>query len=226
MNLCGIWLFLALHLPDRIAESARNAAARGRSIAELLRTPRVVVAIVCAMVSYALMNLVMTSTPLAVVGCGFTAGNANDIVSAHVLAMFAPSFFTGHLITRFGTERAIAAGLVALCLSGIVALQGVELANFFGALILLGIGWNFGFIGATAMLAGTHAAHERGRVQGLNDMIVFGCVTLTSLSSGGLLNCVGGDIVQGWTWVNLAMIPFLLLAGGALVWLARQPAAQ
>lgn len=226
MNLCGVWLFLALHLPDRVAETARNVAAKGRSIAELLRTPRIVVAIICGMVSYALMNLVMTSTPLAVVGCGFTAGNANDIVSAHVLAMFAPSFFTGHLIARFGTERVIAAGLVALCLSGIVALQGAELTNFFAALILLGIGWNFGFIGATAMLAGTHEPHERGRVQGLNDMIVFGCVTLASLSSGGLLNCAGGDVVQGWTWVNLAMVPFLALAGGALVWLARQPAAQ
>ena len=88
-----------------------------------------------------------------------------------------------------------------------------------GALILLGIGWNFGFIGATAMLAESHTPEERGRIQGLNDMIVFGCVTLASLASGGLMNCSGGTAVQGWTAVNLAMGPFLLLAGGALVWL-------
>ena len=103
-----------------------------------------------------------------------------------------------------------------------VALAGVELSNFFIALILLGIGWNFGFIGATTLLATAHAAHERGRTQGLNDMIVFGCVTLASLASGGLLNCSGGTAVNGWNAVNMAMIPFLMLAGAALVWLTSR----
>jgi MFS family permease len=178
------------------------------------------------MVAYSLMNLVMTSTPLAVVGCGFTKNNANDIVSAHVLAMFAPSFFTGHLIARFGVEKIIAAGLVILLGAGIVALSGVTLGNFFGALILLGLGWNFGFIGATSMLAASHAPHERGVVQGMNDMIVFGMVTIASLSSGSLMNCSGGTAVEGWTAVNLAMVPFLVLAGGALIWLATRPKAS
>jgi MFS family permease len=224
LNVVGMGLFFALDLPGKVAIAARGTVAKARTFAQLLRSPRVVVAVICAMVAYALMNLVMTSTPLAVVGCGFTKNNANDIVSAHVLAMFAPSFFTGHLIARFGVERAIAAGLVALGLAGLVALQGIELTNFFGALILLGIGWNFSFIGATTMLAGAHDPHERGRVQGMNDMIVFGCVTLASLSSGGLMNCVGGDVVQGWHLVNYAMVPFLALAAGALWWLARKPA--
>ena len=166
------------------------------------------------------MNLSMTSTPLAVVGCGFTTNDAANIVSAHVLFMFIPSFFTGHLIARFGVEKIIAAGLAILFCSGAVALAGVELENFFIALILLGIGWNFSFIGGTAMLASAHAPEERARVQGMNDFAVFGMVTLASLSSGLLMNCSGGNAVEGWSAVNYAMLTFLALAGGALIWLA------
>ncbi|NCX18951.1 MAG: MFS transporter [Rhodobacteraceae bacterium] len=177
---------------------------------------------ICAMVSYALMNLVMTSTPLAVVGCGFEQNTAADVVSAHVLAMFVPSFFTGHLIARFGTAKIVAAGLFILGCAGAVALQGVNVENFFLALILLGVGWNFGFIGATTMLASAHNPEEKGIVQGMNDFFVFGGVTVASLSSGGLMNCSGGSPVEGWTAVNIAMIPFLTLAGGALIWLAMQ----
>jgi len=220
LNLVGMLLFWFLDLPRGTRGQPQSAGnSPGRSRLELLRDPTVLVAIICAMVSYSLMNLVMTSTPLAVIGCGFTNNNANDIVSAHVLAMFAPSFFTGHLIVRFGVTRIMALGLAILGLAGIVALAGVTLTNFFGALILLGLGWNFGFIGATSLLASAHAPHERGRVQGLNDMMVFGCVTLASLASGGLMNCSGGSPVDGWAAVNLAMIPFLVLAGGALIWL-------
>jgi MFS family permease len=148
---------------------------------------------------------------------------AGYVVTAHVLAMFAPSFFTGHLIAKFGVEKVIAAGLVILGAAGLVALQGVELENFFIALVLLGIGWNFGFIGATAMLAGSHAPEERGRLQGMNDLIVFGGVTFASLSSGGLMNCSGGSAQQGWAAVNIAMVPFLALAGAALIWLVLRP---
>ena len=216
INLLGAFLFFVLDIPKPVAAPGSSG---GRTRRELLATPRILVAIICAMVSYALMNLVMTSTPLAVVGCGFTQSNAADVVTAHVLAMFIPSFFTGHLIVRFGAERIVASGLSILAAAGVVALSGVELGNFFLALILLGVGWNFGFIGATTMLANAHTPEERGRVQGMNDMIVFGCVTLASLSSGGLMNCSGGDPIQGWTAVNLAMVPFLLVAGGALVWL-------
>ena len=165
----------------------------------------------------------MTSTPLAVVGCGFDKGNAADVVTSHVLAMFVPSFFTGHLINRFGVEKIVGAGIVILAGAGAVALQGVDLENFFIALVLLGVGWNFGFIGATTMLAGAHEPHERGRMQGLNDLIVFGGVTVASLASGGLMNCSGGDAQAGWTAVNLAMAPFLMLAGGALIWLVFRP---
>ena len=221
LNLLGPLLFAFLDIPKPpVAQPGQMA---GRPMSELLRTPQIGVAMICAMVSYALMNLVMTSTPLAVVGCGFAPTHAADIVSAHVLAMFAPSFFTGALIVRFGAPRIVGLGLVILACAGAVALSGVELSHFFGALILLGIGWNFGYIGATAMLARAHRPEERGRVQGMNDMFVFGGVFLASLSSGGLMNCTGGSVQAGWNAVNLAMLPFLVLAGAALIWLVMRP---
>ncbi len=223
INLVGMLLFLGLRLPKPDANAAATNTLPARSKRDLLRDPKIIVAMIVGMVSYALMNLVMTSTPLAVVGCGFGEDLANDIVSAHVLAMYVPSFFTGHLIARFGTTKIMTAGLAILASAGAVALMGVELVNFFVALILLGIGWNFGFIGATTLLASAHQPGERGVVQGLNDMIVFGCVTMASLASGGLMNCSGGSAVDGWTAVNLAMTPFLALAGGALIWLVMKP---
>lgn len=222
LNLVGMFLFTLLDIP-RAPVAERNAPIAGRSRGELLRDPVIVVAIICATVSYALMNLVMTSTPLAVVGCGFETAHAADIVSAHVLAMYAPSFFTGHLIARFGVEKIVAAGLVILAGAGAVAMMGVELEHFFVALVLLGIGWNFGFIGGTTMLAKSHNAAERGRIQGINDAVVFGGVTIASLGSGQLMNCSGSDVQTGWQLVNLAMMPFLVLAGGALIWLALRP---
>ena len=221
VNLIGAVLFLFLDIPKPTPPKADTP--KGRSRLELITTPRIAVAVIVGTVSYALMNLMMTSTPLAVVGCGYTQDNAADVVTFHVLAMFAPSFFTGHLIARFGVEKIMGLGILILAGAGAVALQGVELENFFIALILLGLGWNFGFIGATAMLTSSHEPHERGRVQGMNDFIVFGGVTIASLASGGLMNCSGGSAVEGWNAVNFAMAPFLVLAGAALIWLALKP---
>ena len=217
INIVGSLLFFFINIPTPQRPAAD--APKGRSRWQLLTSPAIAVAVICGMVSYALMNLVMTSTPLAVVGCGFTQNTAADVVSAHVLAMFIPSFFTGHLIARFGVKPIIATGLVILGAAGLVALQGVGVENFFLALILLGVGWNFGFIGATTMLASSHSPSEKGIVQGMNDLIVFGGVTVASLASGGLMNCSGGSAIQGWTAVNIAMVPFLALAGAALIWL-------
>ncbi len=221
LNVLGVGLFALLRIPKPLAPA--TGAPIGRSRAELLRTPTIAVAMICATVSYALMNLVMTSSPLAVVGCGFHTDDASDIVTSHVLAMFLPSFFTGHVIARIGVERVIALGLMILAGAGAVAMAGVELSNFFIALVLLGIGWNFGFIGATTMLTNAQRPEERGRLQGLNDLVVFGGVTMASLSSGGLMNCSGGTVQEGWQAVNLAMLPFLVLAGGALIWLWMKP---
>ncbi len=217
VNLIGSLLFFFLDIPKPPVPS--EDAPKGRSQMELLKTPTIAVAVICAMVSYALMNLVMTSTPLAVVGCGFDKADAADVVTLHVLAMFVPSFFTGHLIARFGVEKIMGLGLAILAAAGVVGLAGVELENFYIALVLLGLGWNFGFIGSTTLLASAHEPHERGRMQGMNDLIVFGGVTFASLASGGLMNCSGGSAVEGWTAVNLAMVPFLTMAGGALIWL-------
>lgn len=221
VNVVGSGLFFFLDIPTPKPPAAD--APKGRSRIELLKSPAVAVAVICATVSYALMNLVMTSSPLAVVGCGFDTNDAANVVSAHVLAMYAPSFFTGHLIARFGVEKIVGLGLMILAAAGGVALMGVELEHFFVALILLGVGWNFGFIGATTMLASSHAPSERGRVQGMNDLIVFGGVTMASLSSGSLMNCSGGTPQEGWMAVNMAMLPFLVLATGALIWLAMRP---
>ncbi|MEP4195730.1 MAG: MFS transporter [Aliishimia sp.] len=221
LNVLGLFLFPLLDIPrPKILDAADGYV---RTVKELLSDPRILVAVICAAVTYALMNLVMTSTPLAVVGCGYSEISAGHVVTGHVLAMFVPSFFTGHLIVRFGVERIMGLGLFLLACAGGVALAGVELSNFFIALVLLGFGWNFGFIGATTMLAGSHTPAERGRMQGLNDLIVFGTVTFASLASGGLMNCVGTDPVAGWTAVNIAMVPLLTLAGGALIWLAFKP---
>lgn len=224
LNLLGPLIFSLLDIPVLPRPRAvKGAAPEGRSTAEILRTPEIAVAIICAMVSYALMNLVMTSTPLAMVGCGFATGDAANVTAAHMVAMFGPAFFTGSLIARFGAERIVAIGLVILASSGAVALSGVEIGQFYVALILLGLGWNFGFIGATAMVTAAHTPAERGRVQGINDTIVFGGVFLASLSSGALMGCTGGTAQQGWSAVNLAMVPFLILAGGALIWLSLRP---
>ena len=218
LNLIGIvpLLFLNIPRPPRRSEGG----AKGRPWREILSDRTVVVAMLCAMISYALMNLVMTSTPLAMQACGFSIDDAGHIVSLHVLLMFAPSFFTGNLIQRFGAPKIIAAGLLALALCCAVAVAGITFLHFGIALGLLGIGWNFGFIGATALLAGAHRPEERARVQGLNDFLVFGLVTLASFASGALM----ADI--GWAAVNIAMLPAIGVAALALAWLLLRKAPR
>ena len=219
LNFLGSFLFLLLKIPKLAKKNIYDP--NKRSNKQLVSTPRIAVAMICAMVSYAMMNLVMTSTPLAVVGCGYSPSDAANVVSAHVIAMFLPSFFTGHLITRYGEELIVGIGLFFLALAAIVALSGVNLENFFLALVFIGLGWNFGFIGATTMLTNSHSEAERGRIQGMNDLFVFGGVTVASFSSGGLMNCTGGNHLTGWTSVNLAIFPMLLIAAATLVWLMK-----
>jgi len=211
LNLVGAVPLLLLDIPP--PPRAPRGQRLGRPWREILAERRVVVAMLCAMVSFALMNLVMTSTPLAMIDCGFGTDDAAGVVRVHVLAMFGPSFITGPLITRYRSPRIIALGLVILSAGALVALSGIELHHFTLALGLIGVGWNFSFIGATTMLAGAHLPEERARVQGLNDFLVMGMVTLASLSSGALMSQLG------WQAVNLATIPFLVLASAALIWL-------
>ncbi|MDA9123705.1 MFS transporter [Paracoccaceae bacterium] len=224
INIIGAFLFLFLDIPVPKRIKATEKPSRTRF--QILKTPRILISIIIAMVSYALMTLVMTSTPLAVVGCGYSQNNAADVVSAHVVAMFLPSFFTGHLINRFGVTKIISIGLVLLTTAGLVNLSGMALGNFFVGLILIGVGWNFGFIGATTMLATSHSPSERGKVQGLNDLFVYGFVTFASIASGALMNCSGATTTDGWNSVNLAMIPFIILAGISLFWLSKNKDAN
>ena len=214
VNLIGVIpiFFLDIPRPRRKSEGGTS----GRPWREILSDRTVVVSMFCGMVAYALMNLVMTSTPLAMAACGFGIGASADVVRIHVLAMFAPSFFTGGLVTRFGAPVIIATGLAILAGCAAVAIAGISFMHFAIALGLLGVGWNFAFIGATALLAGAHLPEERARVQGLNDFLIFGLVTVASFSSGALMNSIG------WEAVNAAMLPVLALAAAALAWLVLQ----
>lgn len=214
LNIVGVIPLFFLNIPRPVRP--RRGQRSGRPWREILADRRVVVAMLCAMVSYALMNLVMTSTPLAMIACGFVTDDAAHIVRIHVLAMFAPSFFTGALIHRFGASRIIATGLVLLAACAGVGLSGISFGHFGVALALLGLGWNFGFIGATTMLAGAHRPEEQARVQGMNDFLVFGMVTIGSFASGALM------AHWGWEAVNLAMLPALALAAAALAWLVLE----
>lgn len=177
----------------------------GRPLTEIMGQSRFIISVLCAVSSYALMSFVMTAAPMAMVSHGHSMSNALLGIQWHVMAMFAPSFFTGSLIQRFGKERIVITGLVLLAGCAALALAGSHLAHFWGALILLGIGWNFGFIGATAMLTETYRPEEKNRVQAVNDFIVFGFVALASLSSGGILNAFG------WNMVNVIVFPVVII---------------
>jgi MFS family permease len=182
----------------------------GRPLAEIVRQPRFIVAVLCAIGSYSMMTLVMTAAPLAMVACGLGEDKAALGIQWHVLAMFGPSFFSGALIARFGAERIIAAGLCLLAGCAVVGLSGIDVGHFWLAIILLGVGWNFGFVGATTMVTATYRPEERAKVQGLNDMLVFGVVAVASFSSGKLFSTVG------WTSINLVVFPIVLLCALAL----------
>jgi MFS family permease len=187
----------------------------GRSLRVIISQPRFIVAVLCGIGSYSLMSFVMTAAPLAMIGCGFSQTQSTLGIQWHVLAMFGPSFFTGHLIQRFGKERIVATGLVILLGCALVALAGIGLANFWISLVLLGIGWNFAFIGATSMVTDTYRPEERSKAQGANDFLLFGSVALASLLSGLTLNAFG------WNAINLAVFPVVAVCLSALYWLVR-----
>jgi MFS family permease len=189
-------------------------AGAGRPLLEILRQPRLIVAILCGMMATGVMNLVMTATPIAMVDCGFTVDDSSWVIQWHVLAMFVPSFFTGTLISRFGAERISLAGLSILAGAGLAAIFGIRFENFAAALILLGLGWNFAFIGATTMVAECYRAAERSRVQAINDFAIFMTVAIASLLSGKLLDG------SGWSAVNYAVFPMAGLAFLSLIWQA------
>ncbi len=182
----------------------------GRPLLTIIRQPRFVVAALCGVITYTLMNLVMTSAPLAMRLCGLPLSASNATIQWHVVAMYGPSFFTGALIARFGAQRVVAAGLTLLAAAAICGLAGIALANFTVGLILLGIGWNFGFVGASSLVLETHRPEERTRVQSFNDFLVFGTMAVGSFSSGQLL------IAFGWASVNWVVFPPVAIGLAAL----------
>jgi MFS family permease len=182
----GVLMFLDIPVPPR-----RQPEGEGRPLREIARQPRFIVAVACGVASYSMMNLVMTSAPLAMVMCDHSVRDATLGLQWHVLGMFVPSFITGTLIARFGIERVIATGFALLITSAIISLTGITLWHFWIGLVLLGVGWNFGFIGATALVTESHRPNERNRVQAFNDFLVFGSMALGSFSSGKLLHAAG-----------------------------------
>ncbi len=191
-----------------------------RSLLHITLTPQFVVAVACGVVSYAMMNMVMTSAPLAMIDCGHSVTDSALGIQWHVLAMYAPSFFTGHLISRFGVERVIAGGLALLLVAAGVGVSGITVAHFWSNLILLGLGWNFAFIGATTMVTRCHRPHERNKVQAFNDFLIFGSMALSSFSSGQLLERFG------WTAINEVIFPTIFVAVALLLWLSFRPRAS
>jgi predicted MFS family arabinose efflux permease len=189
----------------------------GRPLGEIVRAPRFVVAVACGMASYGLMNMLMTSAPLAMVGCGHSVTDAALGIQWHVLAMYSPSFFTGTLIARFGVERITGIGLALIAVAAVVGISGISVAHFWIGLVLLGLGWNFAFIGATSMVTQCHRPQERNKVQSFNDFLIFGSMALTSFSSGQLLDKFG------WPAINAVILPTVCVAGLLLLWLALRP---
>ncbi len=215
----AVMLPLALaKLPRPHGQSHAHLAIPLRSV--LLR-PVVATAILCSTVSFAGMAFVMTATPLAMAACGFEFPESASVIQWHILAMYLPSFFTAQLVARLGLLPMMGLGAVLMAGCVAVALMGVEFEQFWGALFLLGVGWNFLYVGATLMLNRALAPEERAKAQGANEFIVFGSTAAGSLTAGAL------QATAGWDWVNLAVLPALLVAGLALArlgWRQRRTA--
>lgn len=209
LALLALPLLAGLRLPTPVRHMAASDA---RPLATIAKTPQFIVAAVAGVISYGLMAFLMTATPMAMVASGHSVGEAALGIQWHVLAMFAPSFFTGKLMSRFGKLRITALGVALIGLSGILALAGLTLFHFWSALIVLGIGWNFGFIGATALLTECYRPSERTKVQALNDFLVFGTVAIASFGAGQLLHTVG------WNGINMGMLPLVALVLVTLIW--------
>lgn len=209
-------LSMAVLAGIKIPRPVRAETEGGRPLMEIARQPRFIAAAICGVVSYMMMNLVMTSAPLAMKLCGLPLTASNLGLQWHVIAMYGPAFFTGRLITRFGAPVIVVAGLLLIAASAGVGLTGIDIAHFWIALILLGVGWNFGFVGASTLVLECHRPEERTKVQSFNDFIVFGSMVIGSFASGGLLTA------YGWSAVCLVTLPPLAFALLTLAWARSQ----
>jgi MFS family permease len=192
-------------------------AGPGRPLSEIMRQPVFVVSAMAAALGYGVMNLLMAATPLAMQTCGLSFENTALVLQWHVIGMFAPGFFTGHLIQRFGVLRIMGVGVLlnAVCIG--VALSGVALHDFLISMLVLGIGWNFVFTGSTTLSLQAYTPQEKDRAQGAINFCVFGTMAFTSFASGALVT------TQGWTLLNVGSLAPVLITGAALLWLRANP---
>ena len=211
----GVLMFVNIPKPP-----PRSAVGDGRPLSEIAREPRFIVAVACGVAAYSMMNLVMTSAPLAMVMCNHSITDATLGLQWHVLGMYAPSFITGALITRFGLERITGLGFALIIVAAGIGIAGISLWHFWIGLALLGVGWNFAFIGATTMVTHCHRPNERNKVQAFNDFLVFGSMAIGSFSSGQLLASFG------WATVNEVVFPVVLAASALLLWSALRRRAS
>ncbi len=209
----AIFVLGTLRFPP--APTGENAGGEARPMAEIFRTARLRVAVICGAIAQALMNLIMTATPLAMIGCFHSTTDATLAIQWHIVGMFLPGFFTGKLITRFGVFPIMILGLALLAGCGVVALAGISVAHFWAALILLGVGWNFAFVGASSLVVEGLRPAERTKVQGINDLVVFATTSLASLSAGAIL------AKFGWATLNMTIFPFVFAAVILVIWLIR-----
>ena len=215
LQLCAAILLYFTRLAPAPARGAVRG--RGRPLFQIATQPLFIIAILAGMIGYGVMSLVMTATPIAMIGCGYVFGDAAFVIQWHILGMYAPSFFTGHLIARFGVATILLTGAILLLTCCGINLAGIGEVNFWAANVLLGVGWNFLFVGATTLLTRTYASNERAKVQALNDFTIFGTSTLSAFLSGALLTSFG------WATIRLTVIPFVAVAAGAIIWMRMHP---
>jgi MFS family permease len=210
--------FVVLRLLELPPPSLTEQRGEARPLTAIAAEPAFIVAVLCAAVSFGVMNLLMTATPLAMGACGHPYGAAATVISSHVVGMYAPSFFTGHLIKRYGVLKIMAAGvLLNLACIGI-GLSGLRIAHFWWSLVVLGVGWNFLFIGATALLTEAYRPAEKAKTQGINDASIAVVTAASSFASGLIL------VSGGWQTLNYAAIPCVVGMGVAIAWLGLKRA--
>ena len=212
--LLGMVLMARIDFPA--AAPRAPGAPAGRPLAQIMRQPVFIVAVIGAALGYGVMNLLMAATPLAMQGCGFDFGATAQVLQWHVVGMFAPGFFTGHLIQRFGALPVMGAGVALNLVCVAVALSGLQLQQFMLALIALGVGWNFLFTGSTTLALTAYRPEEKDRAQAAINFCVFATMALSSFAAGALFT------TRGWAWLNLGSLPALGLIAAALAWLGLQ----
>jgi MFS family permease len=215
--LATVLLLRGLKVPT---PTAAQRAKAGRPLSTIAAQPKFLVAVACSAIGFGVMNFLMTATPIAMNVCGHPYGDAAFVISSHVVAMFAPSFFTGGLIKRFGVAPILFAGALLNCVAVGAALSGLSVTHFWISLVMLGVGWNFLYIGGTTLLTQTYRPEEQAKAQGANDLAVFIMMTLSSFASGLTVTAAG------WEKVNFAAMPLIVLVMIAIAWLAVHDRGQ